>query len=197
METQWTIGKVAKKARVNIQTVRFYERRGLVSPDGHRDSGYRLYEPEAARKIRFIKNAQELGFSLKEIDGLLRLRVGRRVQCASVKKKAVIMAHPGQARTDELIEAVKKAGSYDAKIKFSKSCPSLSKTLVMRFMCATALNLSALIYAGISRKRARRIFPTKSGKASKKAAATARGTIPREPVAWAMWPTPLKRLKPS
>ena len=88
MATQWTIGKVAKGAGVNIQTVRFYERRGLVNPDGHRDSGYRLYEPEAAQKIRFIKNAQQLGFSLKEIAGLLRLRVSRRIQCVSVKKKA-------------------------------------------------------------------------------------------------------------
>ncbi|MBI4370521.1 MAG: heavy metal-responsive transcriptional regulator [Elusimicrobia bacterium] len=88
METQWTIGKVAKQAGVNIQTVRFYERRGLVSPDGHRDSGYRLYEPEAAQKIRFIKNAQRLGFTLDEVAGLLRLRVSHRARCEDVKKKA-------------------------------------------------------------------------------------------------------------
>ena len=88
MDTQWTIGKVAKIAEVNIQTVRYYERRGLVSPDAHKDSGYRLYGPEAAQKIRFIKNAQDLGFTLKEIAGLLRLRVSHRARCGDVKKKA-------------------------------------------------------------------------------------------------------------
>lgn len=102
MDTQWTIGRVAKQAGVNIQTVRFYERRGLVSPDGHRDSGYRLYEPEAAQKIRFIKNAQELGFSLKEVTGLLRLRVSRRIQCASVKKKAEAKLQYVQEKIDGL-----------------------------------------------------------------------------------------------
>ncbi|MBI4064590.1 MAG: heavy metal-responsive transcriptional regulator [Elusimicrobia bacterium] len=88
MEATLTIGKVAKEAGVNIQTIRFYERKELLSPDGHRESGYRLYAPDAINRVRFIKNAQELGFSLKEVSGLLRLRISRRVHCASVKKKA-------------------------------------------------------------------------------------------------------------
>lgn len=83
-----TIGRIARLARVNIQTVRYYERRGILSPDGHRESGYRLYTEEAIRKIRFIKNAQELGFTLDEIAGLLRLRVGRRTRCKDVRRKA-------------------------------------------------------------------------------------------------------------
>lgn len=88
MIEQSTIGQVAKRARVNVQTVLYYERRGLLRPDGRRDSGYRFYGPEAARKIRFIKNAQELGFTLEEISGLLRLRVGNRSRCSDVRKKA-------------------------------------------------------------------------------------------------------------
>lgn len=82
------IGRVAKLARVNIQTVRYYERRGILSPDGHRESGYRLYTEEAIRKIRFIKNAQELGFTLDEIARLLSLRVGRQTQCGKVRLQA-------------------------------------------------------------------------------------------------------------
>ncbi len=84
-----TIGKLAKGAGVNRQTVFYYERRGLLSPAARTDSGYRLYEPEAVRVIRFIKNAQELGFSLDEIAKLLKLRVARRTQCGTVRKQAV------------------------------------------------------------------------------------------------------------
>jgi len=83
-----TIGAVAKRARVNIQTVRYYERRGLVFPDDHRDSGYRLYSGEAVRKIRFVRNAQDLGFTLNEIMSLLKLQVSKRSQCERVKRKA-------------------------------------------------------------------------------------------------------------
>ncbi|TBR26054.1 MerR family transcriptional regulator [bacterium] len=83
-----TAGKVAGRAGVNIQTVRYYERRGLLVPDGRRDSGYRLYGQEAVRKLRFIKNAQGLGFSLDEIARLLRMRVGQKAQCGKVKKQA-------------------------------------------------------------------------------------------------------------
>ena len=88
MDTDQTIGKVARQAGVNIQTVRYYERRGLLLPNGRRDSGYRLYGDDAVKKIRFIKNAQALGFSLDEIARLLSLRVGRKVQCGKVKKQA-------------------------------------------------------------------------------------------------------------
>lgn len=88
MDIELTIGKVAQRAGVNIQTVRYYERRGLLAPNGYRESGYRLYTEEAVRKLRFIKNAQGLGFSLDEIARLLRLRVGRKLQCGKVKKQA-------------------------------------------------------------------------------------------------------------
>lgn len=83
-----TVGKVAKRAGVNLQTVLYYERRRLLIPARRTDSGYRLYGPEAVRVIRFIKNAQDLGFSLAEIARLLRLRVGHRVQCRKVKTQA-------------------------------------------------------------------------------------------------------------
>lgn len=88
MPQELTIGKVARQAGVNIQTVRYYERRGLLSPNRYRDSGYRLYTEESVRKLRFIKNAQALGFTLNEISGLLRLRVSQRARCQDVRKRA-------------------------------------------------------------------------------------------------------------
>jgi MerR family transcriptional regulator, copper efflux regulator len=83
-----TIGNVAAQVRVNVQTLRYYERRGLVIPHARRDSGYRLYAPDAILRMRFIKNAQLLGFTLDEISILLRLRVKHRSQCSEVKAKA-------------------------------------------------------------------------------------------------------------
>ena len=72
------IGRVAKEAGVGVDTLRYYERRGLISEPERRASGYREYPADTARLIRFIKRAQELGFSLDEIDELLQLREGGR-----------------------------------------------------------------------------------------------------------------------
>lgn len=86
--TELTIGQVAKQGGVNLQTVRYYERRGLISPKGRRDSGYRFYTEEAIKKIQFIKNAQALGFTLREIMQLLRLQVSDTARCGYIKRKA-------------------------------------------------------------------------------------------------------------
>lgn len=85
-----TIGKLAKRTGVNVQTIFYYERRRLLAPAKRTDSGYRLYAPQAVRAIRFIKNAQGLGFSLEEIAKLLGLRVSHRNQCRSVKRQAEV-----------------------------------------------------------------------------------------------------------
>lgn len=70
------IGEVAATAGCNIQTLRYYERRGLLRQPGRTASGYREYPEETVRIVRFIKRAQELGFTLQEIEELLRLRNG-------------------------------------------------------------------------------------------------------------------------
>lgn len=88
MSDMITVGTVARRGGVNLQTVLYYERRSLLAPVRRTDSGYRLYSPEAVRVIRFIKNSQRLGFSLAEISRLLKLRVGRRAQCAGVRRQA-------------------------------------------------------------------------------------------------------------
>lgn len=68
------IGEVAAGAGVNIQTLRYYERRGLLPKPRRRGSGYREYELETVQLVRFIKRAQELGFTLAEVSDLIRLR---------------------------------------------------------------------------------------------------------------------------
>jgi MerR family mercuric resistance operon transcriptional regulator len=83
-----TIGRLAKEAGVNLETVRFYERRGLLPRPPRSSSGYRLFPAEAARRLRFIRRAQELGFSLKEIGELLSLRVSRRTTSAAIRARA-------------------------------------------------------------------------------------------------------------
>ncbi len=83
-----TIGQVAAGARVNIQTVRYYERRGLLLRAPRTASGYRQYYPYAVARLRFIKRAQDLGFSLEEIAELLELRVEHGAACAAVEAKA-------------------------------------------------------------------------------------------------------------
>ena len=84
----FTIGQLAKKVGVNIQTVRYYERRRLLTPTGRKPSGYRLYGDDLVRRLRFIKNAQALGFTLREIAELLNLRVSSTARCGDVQRRA-------------------------------------------------------------------------------------------------------------
>jgi MerR family transcriptional regulator, copper efflux regulator len=104
-----TIGRLAKEAGVNLETVRYYERQGLVPRPPRSASGYRLFPAEAARRLRFIRRAQELGFSLKEIRELLSLRVSRSTTSADIR-----------ARADD------KIADIEAKIR---SLKSMKKTL--------------------------------------------------------------------
>src|SRR5881409_884072 len=82
-----TIGQVADAADVNIQTIRYYERRGLFPTPRRTTSGYRQYAEDAVARLRFIKHAQELGFSLHEIEELLALRVRHGAACDAVERK--------------------------------------------------------------------------------------------------------------
>jgi MerR family copper efflux transcriptional regulator len=81
-----TIGRLAKQAGVNIDTVRYYERNGLIPQPLRRPSGYREYETADVRRLRFIVRAKELGFTLAEIAELLSLSAGRDV--GGVKRRA-------------------------------------------------------------------------------------------------------------
>lgn len=87
--TQLTIGKAAKSAGVGVETIRFYERQGLIDQPHQPHSGYRRYGPEILRRIRFIQRAKGLGFSLREVSELLALRVKRTGSCAAVRSHAL------------------------------------------------------------------------------------------------------------
>ena len=85
-----TIGQVAKRAGVKIETIRYYERQRMIPPPLRSESGYRQYPEDTVARVRFIKRAQELGFSLREIAELLSLRVGPDTTCGDIKRLAEI-----------------------------------------------------------------------------------------------------------
>lgn len=84
-----TIGKLAELADVSANAVRFYEREGLMQAPAKTDSGYRLYDLQAVERLRFIKQAQHCGFTLSEIQDLLRLRDAASSCCNDVRSKVI------------------------------------------------------------------------------------------------------------
>lgn len=83
-----TIGQLAKQAHVGVETVRFYERKGLLEEPDRRPSGYRQYDEDVVRRLEFIRRAKELGFTLKEVKELLSLKFDSSTTCADVKERA-------------------------------------------------------------------------------------------------------------
>lgn len=112
----FTIGQVARLAGVGIETVRFYEREGLVTQPERRPSGYRQYSDDVVSRLGFIAAAKELGFSLKEIKELLDLRVGPDATCSDVREraKAKIADVEGKIRTLQRMKA--------SLVKLTKAC---------------------------------------------------------------------------
>jgi len=84
-----TIGKLAVSVGVSTDALRYYEREGLIAPTAKTRSGYRLYASEAVRHVRFIKRAQQCGFSLAEIAQLLALRASDGACCGDVRRVAI------------------------------------------------------------------------------------------------------------
>lgn len=87
MEEALTIKKVAQQAGVGVETVRFYEREKLIPEPPRTKSGYRQYTPEAILRLKFIKRAQALGFTLPEIKEFLTLKVGAKTKREDFRKK--------------------------------------------------------------------------------------------------------------
>jgi MerR family transcriptional regulator, copper efflux regulator len=98
-----TIGDAARQACVGVETIRFYERRGLVErpplPPGRR---IRVYPAEAVKRIRFIRQAQQLGFSLREIEELLAVRADPRADCSEVRAQAVAKLREVRGKIEQL-----------------------------------------------------------------------------------------------
>lgn len=112
-----TIGKAANAASVRIATIRFYERRGLIAQPCKPDSGYRTYPPETVTRIRFIRQAQGIGFSLKEINDLLSLQARPDAACGDVRERAQAKRAEVERKIDQLIRI------RDALDVLIASCP--------------------------------------------------------------------------
>ncbi len=111
-----TTSEVAKQGGVNLETVRYYERRGLLPKPPRNATGYRAFEPDAVRRLRFIRHAQALGFSLHEIKDLLALRVKAGVSSADVRRRA-------EAKLVDIDEKLKTLGAMKKVLtSFTESC---------------------------------------------------------------------------
>jgi len=102
MAAQLTIGQLARIAAVNVQTIRYYERLNLLDPSARRPSGYRLYGQEQERRLRFIKKAQALGFTLREIAELLTLRIASTACRGDVQKRAQVKLMQVESKVHDL-----------------------------------------------------------------------------------------------
>lgn len=129
-EIQFTIGQLARMGGVNVQTVRFYERQGILEPILRKESGYRLYNADSLKRLHFIRQAKDLGFSLKEIQSLLTLRVRTASRCDQVRQKAQEKLHGVREKIKHLqnLERNLKRLVRDCKRRvISDSCPILEK----------------------------------------------------------------------
>lgn len=97
-----TIGKLAKSCDVNIDTVRYYERMGLLMPLDRTASGYRVYDPSSIKNLKFVRRAQSLGLTLEEIKELLELHHTQEADCADVKQRVQDKILQIQQRMDDL-----------------------------------------------------------------------------------------------
>lgn len=103
-----TIGQLAKKAHVNIETIRYYERRGLIPEPPRSESGYRHYSQDSVIRIQFIIHAKELGFSLKDVSELLFLRQEMKNALMKLKAECIGRGPVGECPILEALETKKR-----------------------------------------------------------------------------------------
>lgn len=118
-----TIGKLAQSAGVGVETVRFYERKGLLDEPSRGESGYRQYPSGSLTRLRFIRQTKELGFTLPEIRELLSLRVSPSASCAEVQERIQAKLGSIQEKIDSL-ERMKGALNGMAAICSSGASPT-------------------------------------------------------------------------
>jgi Hg(II)-responsive transcriptional regulator len=112
-----TIARAARAAGVGVETIRFYERRGLIAQPRKPTDGFREYDSDIVARIRFIRQAQELGFSLREIGELLSLRADPGADCVDVRARAI-------TKRDEVERKIAQLGQIRAALDaLIASCP--------------------------------------------------------------------------
>jgi len=122
-----TIGRLAKKCGVNVETIRYYHRRGLL-PLSPKTSTYRQYSESDVERLRFIKGAQSLGFTLNEIAELLSLRVDAATSASEVKRRTALKIADIEEKIQSLQEMKTALVSLDQRCKGAESestCPIL------------------------------------------------------------------------
>ena len=127
MSERLTIGAVAKAAGVNVETIRFYQRRGLLDEPQKPLGGQRNYDADAVRRVRFIRRAQQLGFTLEEAKGLLRLEDGQ--SCKETRQLAEEKLAVIQKRIDDLQRMRQLLAGLIAECangKRPRSCPIIA-----------------------------------------------------------------------
>jgi DNA-binding transcriptional MerR regulator len=121
-------GQVAEQAGVNVQTLRYYERRGLLPKPARRESGYRVYGPDAVHTVRFIKRAQELGFDLGDAESLLALAAGGPESCGAARELADEKIAELDRRIADLLamrDSLGRLAATCAKPRAERECPLL------------------------------------------------------------------------
>lgn len=117
-----TISQAARQAGCGVETIRFYERQGLIERPPKPAVGFRRYPSEIVDRVRFIRQAQELGFSLREIDELLSLRADPAADCADVRLRA-------SAKLDEVARKIAQLERIrEALGKLIEACPGRGAT---------------------------------------------------------------------
>jgi Hg(II)-responsive transcriptional regulator len=121
-------GEVANQAGVNVETLRYYERRGLLPEPLRQESGYRAYDADTVGTVRFIKRAQELGFNLAEVDVLLQLAAGGPENCEVVQELADRKIEELEARIATLgamRDSLQRLVATCARPRPERECPLL------------------------------------------------------------------------
>src|SRR5258708_10461404 len=127
MQDKLTIGGIAQAAGVNVETIRYYQRRGLLDEPEKPLGGHRRYASSAARRVRFIKRAQQLGFTLQEVKGLLLLEDGqscRETRTLAEHKLAIIGAR--MADLSRMRRLLKGLIAECEDSKRPRSCPTIT-----------------------------------------------------------------------
>lgn len=144
MKAGMTIGQAASQAGVGIETVRFYERQGLIEqPRKPEGAGVRLYPADLVERIRFIREAQQLGFSLREAGELLALRADPSADCSEVREQATIKLQDVRQK----IERLRQIGA--ALESLIASCPGRGALQACSIMDALTVHSGAQAGNGI------------------------------------------------
>jgi MerR family transcriptional regulator, copper efflux regulator len=124
-----TISAVARRAQVPLDTIRYYERRGLLPVPPRSSGGYRQYSPDAVRRLTFIKRAQALGFTLEEIAELLDLQATHDGTCGAVQRRARAAICRIEAKLDQLTrmrDAISRLATACQGAHPTDECPMLT-----------------------------------------------------------------------